>query len=301
MRLFVLAALLAAPFVSAQETVQLRGWGLDKGTEICGTGEHIAFETLTDDLGAEITRSQMSYVVGACFQTVEVEDGLLMESIERYTPARGSEKGWLRGEPAYNEPLEHHYADVRTRVIRDGGLWRRENVRGQANSPRAQAARDGMGNFFDLDDAVYPAEAVAVGDSWDIPREQIRGMVNGMDTTRAAIATMRLDSLGTIAEHPVAYLSYEVLLSSYGPSESILNYRETGIRIRRLDDLFDIFIHRQVEQQADLRAQLFTGEAAAFRTGFDAKAWRIVVGRDELPEDAISFERANVVPDTATP
>ncbi|MEL6616426.1 MAG: hypothetical protein AAFQ43_11855, partial [Bacteroidota bacterium] len=256
MRLLALAALIAVPvLVSAQDIVQLRGWGLDEGTEICGTGEHIAHDRLTDDAGGEIMRSQMSYVVGACFLTAEVEDGLLLESVERYTPARGSEKGWQYGELVYNEPLEHHYSDVRTRVIRDGDSWRRENARGWPDSPRAQAAREGMGGFFDLDDAVYPAEPVAVGDSWDIPQHLIRGMVASMDTSRAAVATMRLDSLGTIAGHPVAYVSYEAILTAYGPYESLLNYRETGIRIRRLDDLFDIYIHRTVDQGADLRAQ----------------------------------------------
>lgn len=98
MRLLALAALVAAPvLVSAQDTVQLRGWGLDEGTEICGTGEHIARDRLTDDAGGEIMRSQMSYVVGACFLTAEVEDSLLLESVERYTPARGFEKGWQIG------------------------------------------------------------------------------------------------------------------------------------------------------------------------------------------------------------
>lgn len=302
MRALLLVALLApllvsAEAVSAQEidpsAVQLRGWGLPEGTTVCGTARHGGGTLLADDAGGHLIRTQNAFVIGACFQARRVEEGSLEEALEWYVPARGNEKVWVEGRLVEAEPVEYTIADVRAVVIRDGDRWRRELAEGEPNTPDARFTVREERSFFDLDDAVYPADPVPVGHEWTLTARQILGMAE-IDTTASYRGKMRLDSVGVWEGHPVAHVSYRVDGTTDGPEGARLAYVETGHRIRRLDDLFDVYIHRDVESAANLRRQGFYGRASSYRYHSKAYAWRVVPEREPLPEEAPSFEEVKM-------
>ena len=204
-------------------------WTLPEGTTVTSKstttfdGEFaIGRQTLrVQDASSDVTRTVMDSVAnGRLMRAVQT-----LESVRRRFSADGQPV------PSDLDPM----LGRAVRMQREGDRWTQSPLGWRPD----EAQKREMAEPFTLDDAEYPAHPLAVGETYEVPDAVIPLVYTGA-TSAPRRLTLRLDSLGTVGDVPVAHLTQTVLVTVDTGDGDTMTMDMTAQVVRHLGWMLDV-------------------------------------------------------------
>lgn len=275
-RFFSLFALLIPPL--AAQPVQLSGWILPEGSEVCGAGTFITkMKAMREDWEDPVVMSHEGEGTG-CFEALSVSDERLLQVSETMTKFNGYRTRWEGGKLVGSGPSSWSLLNEPILFEREPEGWKVRLL-----NPNATEEMESMieGRPFELEDAYFPSDSFGVGQAWTVPVTVLDQIHESRYPGTQKAMTMQIDSVDTWGGEPAAFISYTLDIVRRSPS---LHHHAEGRMVRSLVTRINLYETAKRTEVIDFVATLADGLKVDGKS--TTAFWYEVRRRTTLPLDS---------------